>query len=232
MSPADVPHMEKVFSIWRQIFGRSPTDHLNDLDEYISIWCIFMNVTLQAAVSSSWSRLFLTVKRITKNQLLKSAKQLFQMTESWSRIRQKSVVGPRLFFFLKKKPTWKSTTLLCDKEIEITNAKTYVFADSVLCLESISDQPVEAWNNKIKWYSVNRYLKNLNRIVKDPMESEWKIIQDSLHWAFSKRFKNWRLNCNVNQSSSKGGSSSCQCTTTLYGENEETQKNVLWILLR
>ena len=28
--------------------------------------------------------------------------------------------------------TWRSTTLLCDKAFEITNAKTYVFADSVL----------------------------------------------------------------------------------------------------
>ena len=32
MSPASVPHMEKVYSIVRQIYGRSPTDDLNDLD--------------------------------------------------------------------------------------------------------------------------------------------------------------------------------------------------------
>ena len=44
--------------------------------------------------------------------------------------------------------TWRSTTLLCDKPIEITNAETYAFADLVLCLESISDQPVEAWKKQ------------------------------------------------------------------------------------
>ena len=36
----------------------------------------------------------------------------------------------------------------------------------------------------------------------------------------------------MNQSSSKEGSSSCQCTLTLYGENEETKQIVLRILFR
>ena len=35
-----------------------------------------------------------------------------------------------------KEPTWRSTTLLCNKAIGITNAKTYVFAG-----------PVETWKN-------------------------------------------------------------------------------------
>ena len=70
-----------------------------------------------------------------------------------------------------KEPTWRSTTLLCDTAIEITNTKTYVFADSVLCLGSMSDQPLEAWKNKIKWYLENRFLKDLNR-----MEFEWGIF--------------------------------------------------------
>ena len=45
-----VLHMEKVFSIVRQIDGRSPTDQMKDLDVFTAIWCIFMSVTLQAAV--------------------------------------------------------------------------------------------------------------------------------------------------------------------------------------
>ena len=40
------------------------------------------------------------------------------------------------------------------------------------------------------------------------------------------------MNYSVNLSSSKVGSSSYHCTTTLYGENEETQKNVSLILLQ
>ena len=50
-----------------------------------------------------------------------------------------------------KEPTWRSMTLLCDKAIEITNAKTCVFADTVLCLGSVSDQPVEACKNRSIW---------------------------------------------------------------------------------
>ena len=33
MSPAVVPRMDKVYLIVRKIYGRSPTDDLNDLDE-------------------------------------------------------------------------------------------------------------------------------------------------------------------------------------------------------
>ena len=42
MSPVVAPHMEKVFSIVRQI-------DLNDFDVNSAVWSIFMNVTLQAA---------------------------------------------------------------------------------------------------------------------------------------------------------------------------------------
>ena len=54
--------------------------------------------------------------------------------------------------------------------------KTYVFADSVLCLGGISTEPVQAWEKKIKWYLETRYLKELNRIDGEPMEFEWKIF--------------------------------------------------------
>ena len=50
VSPAAVLHMEKVYSIVRQIYGQSPTDDLNDLDESNALWSIFVNVTRQAAV--------------------------------------------------------------------------------------------------------------------------------------------------------------------------------------
>ena len=79
MSPAIVPHMEKVYSIVRKIYGRNPTDDLNDLDVNTAVWCTFMNVTLQAAVLLG--RDYMETLQFTKNQLLKSVKQLFQVTE-------------------------------------------------------------------------------------------------------------------------------------------------------
>ena len=78
-SPAVVPHMENVCSIVRQIFGRSPTDDVNDLDVNNAVWGIFMNVTLQAAVHLG--RDYMENLRFTKIQLLKSVKQLFQVIE-------------------------------------------------------------------------------------------------------------------------------------------------------
>ena len=112
--------------------------------------------------------------RFTKNQQLNSVKQLFQVTENLIRDQTENSGLTTIDY---EQPTWSSTTLPCDKAIEITNAKTYVFSDSVLCLGSISDQPIEAWTNKIKWYLETRYLRNLNRIDGEPMEFEWKIFQ-------------------------------------------------------
>ena len=65
--------MEKVYSIVRKVYGQSPTDELNDFDVNNAVWCIFMNVTLQAAVHLG--RGFLENLRFTKNQLLKSVKR-------------------------------------------------------------------------------------------------------------------------------------------------------------
>ena len=72
--------MEKVYSIARQVHGRCPTDDLNDLDVNHAVCGIFMHVTLQAAVHLG--RDYVENLRFTKNQFLKSVKQLFQVTES------------------------------------------------------------------------------------------------------------------------------------------------------
>ena len=44
--------------------------------------------------------------------------------------------------------TWSATSLLCDRIHHISNAKTYVFADSVLCLGGIKENPNEAWKDE------------------------------------------------------------------------------------
>ena len=104
----------------------------------------FMNVTLQAAVHHG--RDYVENLRFAKNHLLKSVKQSFQVTEKLIR-EQTEISGLTTIDY--EQLTWRSTTLLCDKIIEITNAKTNVFSDFVPCLGGVSDQPVEAWKNKI-----------------------------------------------------------------------------------
>ena len=135
--------MEKVYSIVRQIYGRNPTNDLNDLDVNIALWNIFLNVKLQAAVHLGQD--YMENLRFTKNQLLKYGKEFCLMNEKLIK-NQTEIVG--LTTIAYKQPTLRSTTLLCDKAIEITNAKTYVFADSVLCLGGFSTEPVQAWGRK------------------------------------------------------------------------------------
>ena len=168
MSPAVVSHMERVSSIVRQIYGRSPTDDLNDLDVNTTVWSFFMNVILQVAVHLG--RDYMEKLRYIKNQLLKSVKELFQVTERLIKDQKEiSCLTTNNYGQL----SWRSTSFLCDKAFEITNAKTFVFADLVLCLGSVRDQLVEAWKNKIIQYFENRDLTDLNRIDGEPVEFEW-----------------------------------------------------------
>ena len=67
MSPTVAPRMEK-YSIVRKIYGRSPTNDLDDLDVNTTVWCTFMNVTLHAAVHLGQD--YLENLQCTKNQLL------------------------------------------------------------------------------------------------------------------------------------------------------------------
>ena len=72
--------MDEVYSIVRKIYGRSPTVDLNDLD----VNNAKMEKNHERHTSSRAGHLgldFLENSRFTKNQLLKSVKQLFQATE-------------------------------------------------------------------------------------------------------------------------------------------------------
>ena len=65
-SSSYVLHMEKVFSIVRQRYGRSPTDQMKDFDVTKAKWCIFVSVTLQAAIHLGKD--YTESLRSTKNQ--------------------------------------------------------------------------------------------------------------------------------------------------------------------
>ena len=89
-----------------------------------------------------------------------------------------------------KELTWSATSLICDKAFAIANAKTYVFADSVLCLGSMRDEPIEPWKNKIKWYSENNHLKAQNRIHGMQTLFEWKIFPGFTTLGFLEEIQN------------------------------------------
>ena len=77
VSSSCTSHGEGLFDV-KQIYGRSPTDDLDDLDVNNATWSVFVDVTLQAAVHLG--RDHMENLRFNKNQLLLSAKQAFQVT--------------------------------------------------------------------------------------------------------------------------------------------------------
>ena len=83
--------------------------------------------------------------RLTKNQLLKSVKQSFQVTERLTK-DQTEISGLTTIDY--EQPTWRSTTLLCDRAVEITNAKTYVFPTPCYVWEvSVTNQSMPGKQN-------------------------------------------------------------------------------------
>ena len=71
---------------------------------------------------------------------------------------------------------WMSTRLLCEEAYQITNAKVYVFSDSVLCLGKMGDNLVESWKKQIQWFSDSDYFSDLFRFPGQPMEFEKNIF--------------------------------------------------------
>ena len=184
VSPDCVPHMEKVFSIVRQTYGRSPTNDLNDLDVNTAVWVYFMSVALQAAGhlgQDSSENL-----RSIKNRPLKSVKQLFRTTE---KLIKDQVEMTGLSTIDWNQPIWRESCLLCDRAVQIMKSQTYVFSDSVLRLGDISTAPLQAWKDKIKWYISKVWIESAG----SRWNSSGKFSQDSLHRQFSLRFKRrWR----------------------------------------
>ena len=87
---------------------------------------------------------------------------------------QTEVTGVNTVNFRER--TWMSTSILCSRVYQITNAKAYVFSDSVLCVGKMGDDNIAAWKSNIKWYSENNHFKDMNRIDGMPTEFEWKIF--------------------------------------------------------
>ena len=170
----------RLYFTWRKVFStvRSLRCEPSNLEN------IFVSVTLQAAVILG--RHYMENPRFTKNQLLKSVKQLFQVTEKLFK-DQTEISGLTTIDY--KELTWRSTTPLCDRAIEIMKSQTFVFSDSMPCLGSINPDSVQAWKDKVTWYLETCYLKELDRIDGEPMEFEWKISQDLQQWHSRRRSK-------------------------------------------
>ena len=122
--------------------------------------------------SSSWTRLWGEFE-IVKINLWNSAKQFFSEIGKLVRGQTETTCFNTID---AEELTWMSTTLLCEKAYQITNAKTNVFSDSVLCEVKMRNDPIATWKSKIQWYSENNHFKDMNRIDGMPLEFERKIF--------------------------------------------------------
>ena len=138
----------------RKTYDRGPVDEMEDLDESAAIRRMFMNTNLQAAVHVGQD--YDQNLRFVKNHFWSSLKKLFKETEKMIK-NQTEIIGVSMIGYGDY--TWSATSLLCDRIHQISTAKTYVFADSVLCLGGIKENPDEAWKDKIKWNFENNHLK-------------------------------------------------------------------------
>ena len=127
--------------MWSQSEGQ-----MKDLDVNTAIWGIFMSITLQAAVHLGKD--YTENLRSTKNQALKSLKQLFQVTERLT-TDQREITGLTTIDW--QQTMWRETTLLTDRAVQLTTAKTYVFSDSVWCQDDSVNCSCSAKTQKTNW---------------------------------------------------------------------------------
>ena len=123
----------------RKICGKPPGDPMEDLNVNLAIWGMFLNTTLQAAVHLG--RDYDTNLHYLKNHLWDSLGQLLCKIKQKKLIsEQPEILGPKTQIFGLKiiefeQTTWRSTSLLCERVYQITNAKVYILSDSVLVWE-------------------------------------------------------------------------------------------------
>ena len=87
---------------------------------------------------------------------------------------------------------WKQLTLVNDGQvISLSRAKVYVFADSVLCLGKVNQNPTSntVWEEQLGWFKKSPQYRTLDTSDGEPMEFEWNRTQESPHCSSSTKSK-------------------------------------------
>ena len=114
-----------------------------------------------ASSSSFWKRLFGKSTFYQKIKQQRTVKQLFDVTKKLVR-DQKEIQGISVIDWLQF--PWKRATLLTDRAVQRSKAKTNVFSDSILCMGRISENPASAWKEKIDWFLNSSQCRELGRM--------------------------------------------------------------------
>ena len=173
ISTNHVLHMDKVFSIVRRRYGLSPTDRMKDPDVNTAIWGhIYVCHSSTYNSSKKITQKICDLPRIHPWSLWDS---FFQVTERLI-TEQTEITGLTTIDW--HQPMRRETTLFTDRAVQFATDKFYVFSDSVLCLGGISDEPVKAWESRIKWFLETCDVKDLNRIDGETGITELEILDE------------------------------------------------------
>ena len=102
--------------------------------------------------------------------------------------------------------SWKRTTLLNDRAVQLSTAKVFVFSDSALCMGRTPNTPVSAWKEKLEWFMNSSHYRERYYDVTQPRiavyENNWKIHQNKVYWcnvrvAQSKELQFYRTRSNA-----------------------------------
>ena len=156
-SVANVPHLEKYSRTCDRNLVANQGGDMEDLEVNTSILRIFMTATLQAAVHLGND--YVENLLCTQNQLERTLKP-----------SKGSERNPRNISDQLAATNLAQDNFLTDKAVQLSNAKTYVFSDSVLCMGRISGNPVKGLKEKIDWFQNTLQNTELDRIDGEPME--------------------------------------------------------------
>ena len=140
------------------------------------LWRMFMSSTLEASVfmGKNYSENLHSIKN-TGNDL--TLKQMFDISEKLIVGQSDEIFGVSPINW--EDSSWRQLSLVNDEEvISLSHAKIYVFSDSVLCLEKMSENPTSntVWEEKLSWFKDSPQYRTLDTIDGEPMEFEWTIF--------------------------------------------------------
>ena len=122
----------------------------------------------------------------TKNQCKRTLKQLFnaigKLNKDQNEIQGMSVIN-------WQQQSWQKTTLLIDMAVQLSNAKTDVFSDSVLCMEGSVKIPSKLGRRRSIDFRVHFNIENWMESMGSRWSSSGQFSQDSPHCKSSPRFK-------------------------------------------
>ena len=185
--PATIHHTDAVFSIVREIHGRTADDRMEDLDVNTAIWWIFMNATRRPAVHLGQD--YEANLRYVNNILWNTAKQLFSETGRLIS-GQTDITDTSTIDF--QDLTWMSTSRLKSRPCQFSNDKACEFSDySVEIWEMILlNSGRGRFNGTQKMIFSKRWVES----TACRLRSSGQFSQDSQRWASSSSLENfWKI---------------------------------------